>query len=180
MVAVAIAVEKPRRELNTALARSMRPEDEPRVAAFFSTLSRETLRLRFMAYIRRVPPDVLRKLVHIDERREVALVAVVTAAEGDQIIGIASYHLDPPANRAEVAFVVADEWQNMGIGTFFLRKLIGIARSRGIAGLDGQTFLDNRAMRALLTKAGCPVRCNIVQGALDFHIDLSQGSLITL
>jgi hypothetical protein len=35
---------------------------------------------------------------------------------GDEIIVVGRYYLDEHTNRAEVAFVVRDEWQNRGLG----------------------------------------------------------------
>ena len=49
-------------------------------------------------------------------------------------------------NMAEVAFTVAKEFQNKGLGKIFLRKLAVAAREHGISGLVACTAPHNRAM----------------------------------
>jgi acyl CoA:acetate/3-ketoacid CoA transferase beta subunit len=54
--------------------------------------------------------------VYIDHRSEFTLVGTVPEAHGEAIVAVGAYYLDPRTNRAEVAFVVRDQWQNRGIG----------------------------------------------------------------
>ena len=51
-----------------------------------------------------------------------------------------SYYLDTKTNLAEVAFVVRDQWQNHGIGTFLLKHLMRIARRNGIRGFTAEVL----------------------------------------
>ena len=45
------------------------------------------------------------------------------ASAGEEIVAIAQYFLDPKTQAAEVAFIVQDEWQDKGMGTFLLEYL---------------------------------------------------------
>ena len=49
-------------------------------------------------------------------------------------------------NMAEVAFTVAKDFQGMGLGKLFLKKLASAAREHGIAGLVAYTAPHNQAM----------------------------------
>ena len=83
----------------------------------FYSLSQETIYYRYMSHMKRIPRKQLQNFVYVDHRNEVAIVGTVPEAFGEEIIAIGRYYLDQKTNRAEVAFVVRDDWQNRGIGT---------------------------------------------------------------
>ncbi|MCP3938981.1 MAG: GNAT family N-acetyltransferase, partial [Actinomycetia bacterium] len=114
--------------------RPIHPTDEPRMRDLFYDLSQQTLYYRFMSRATRVPRRQIRDFTYIDHRNEIAVIATVPEAHGDEIVGIGRYYLDKTTNRAEVAFVVRDEWQGKGIGTFLYKHLSKIARGNGIGG----------------------------------------------
>ena len=81
-----------------------------------------------------------------------ALVGTVPEAHGEDIIAIGRYYIVPQTNRAEVAFVVRDDWQNRGIGTSLFKLLIMIAKQNGIEGFDAEVLIENKPMLAVLNK----------------------------
>jgi GNAT superfamily N-acetyltransferase len=99
--------------------------------------------------------------VYVDYRDEMAIVGTIPEAYGDQIIAVGRYYLDPGTNRAEVAFIVRDNWQNRGIGTFLLKYLATIARDQGIAGFTAEVLADNMPMLAVLRKSGFRLRSQL-------------------
>ncbi|MDZ4199674.1 MAG: acetyl-CoA hydrolase/transferase C-terminal domain-containing protein, partial [Kiritimatiellia bacterium] len=103
--------------------RPIHPTDEPRVRDLFYALSQETIYYRFMSRIKHIPRREVRNFVFIDHRKDVAIVATVPEADGEAVIAIGRFYLNSKTNMAEVAFVVRDEWQNKGIGTFLLNYL---------------------------------------------------------
>jgi len=153
--------------------RPMHPTDEPRVKALIYALSQQTIYYRFMSHLKRVPQRQIQNFVYVDHRNDVAICVTVPEAWGEEIIAIGRYYLDPRTNRAEVAFVVRDEWQGRGLGSFLLRYLATIARRNGVAGFTAEVLTENRAMQAVMHKTPFKVRSR-VDGAvyhyeLDFH-----------
>ena len=134
-------------------------------------LSRQTIYYRFMREMKRIPHKQIQDFVYIDHRTDVAIVGTLPEAHGEDIIAIGRYYLDPKTNRAEVAFVVRDEWQNRGIGTFLLKYLITVARRNGIAGFTAEVIRDNRAMQAVLHKSGCQTNSTVEEGVYSFVLD---------
>ena len=67
-----------------------------------------------MSHMKRIPRKQMQNFVYIDHRNEVAIVGTVPEAHGEDIIAIGRYYLDQKTNRAEVAFVVRDDWQKRG------------------------------------------------------------------
>ena len=134
-------------------------------------LSRQTIYYRFMREMKSIPHKQIQDFVYIDHRTDVAIVGTLPEAHGEDIIAIGRYYLDPKTNRAEVAFVVRDKWQNRGIGTFLLKSLITIARRNGIGGFTAEVILDNRAMQAVLHKSGCRTSSTVEDGVHSFVLD---------
>jgi acyl-CoA hydrolase/RimJ/RimL family protein N-acetyltransferase len=132
--------------------RPMHPTDENRVRGLFHSLSEHTKYYRFMSHITKVPQKQIQNFVYIDYRSEMALVGTVPEAHGEDIIAIGRYYIVPQTNRAEVAFVVRDDWQNRGIGTSLFKLLIMIAKQNGIEGFDAEVLIENKPMLAVLNK----------------------------
>jgi acyl-CoA hydrolase/RimJ/RimL family protein N-acetyltransferase len=151
--------------------RPIHPTDEPRMKDLFYALSQQTLYYRFMSHMKRIPQKQVQNFVYIDHRNEVSIVGTLPAAHGDDIIATGGYYLDPKTNRAEVAFVVRDDWHNHGIGTFMLRTLINIAKRNGIAGLTAEVLRENKSMQAVLHKSGCRVISRLRGETYSFELE---------
>jgi len=137
--------------------RPMHPTDEPRLTELFHALSKETIYYRFMSQMKFVQRKVIQNFVFINHRTDVAIVATVPEAHGEEIIAIGRYYLDEKTNMAEIAFVVRDEWQNKGIGTALYKHLTLIARRNGIAGFTAEVLKSNRAMLRVINKSDMEV-----------------------
>jgi GNAT superfamily N-acetyltransferase len=143
--------------------RPLRRDERDLVAGFFAGLSDRSRRRRFLAPMPRLPESMLRRLVEVDGRRHVAVVAEV---DGD-CAGIGRFvALPDPPGAAEVAVTVADRFQGRGIGGLLLDAL---ARAAGRAGVTALVYLvdpGNRPMLALLRARGVELafRDGLVQG----------------
>ena len=133
--------------------RPIHPTDEPRMVDLFYALSQETIYYRFMSRSKQIPRSEIQDYVFIDHRTDVAIVATVPEAYGDDIIAIGRYYLDEKTNMAEVAFVVRDDWQNRGIGTELFLYLAKIAVRNGIRGFTAEVLRSNRAMQRVFHKS---------------------------
>ncbi|MCB1162916.1 GNAT family N-acetyltransferase [bacterium] len=151
--------------------RPIHPTDEPRMKDLFYALSQETVYYRFMQAMTRIPERQVLDFVFVDHRRDVAIVGTVPEAHGDEIVAIGRYYLDPVTNRAEVAFVVRDEWQRRGIGTYLLRNLITIARRNGISGFTAEVLKENRPMQTVFHNSGCKVSSRLEGGVVHYELE---------
>jgi acyl-CoA hydrolase/GNAT superfamily N-acetyltransferase len=148
--------------------------DETRVKDLFYTLSQQTIYYRFMKEMKRIPQKQVQDFVYIDHRNEVAIVGTLPEAYGEDIIAIGRYYLNPKSNKAEVAFIVRDKWQNRGIGTFLLKYLITIARRNGIDGFTAEVLRDNRAMQMVLNNSDCQVQSRMEENVISYQLDFNQ------
>ncbi len=112
------------------LIRPISSDDKPALAAAFERLSPESRYRRFFAPLERLSSRDLVYLTEVDHHDHEALVAVDQGSEW--IVGVARYvRSDDPA-EAEVAVVVADPWQGLGVGSALLERLVERARGEGI------------------------------------------------
>ncbi len=151
--------------------RAVHPTDEPRVRELFYSLSQESLYTRFMSRMKWVPRKQMQEFVYIDHRTEVSIVATIPESDGEDIVAMGGYYLDPRTNRAEVAFVVRDDFQSRHIGGFLLKHLTRIARRNGIAGFTAEVLDVNKSMQSVFQNSGLKVRSRLRQGVYSYDLD---------
>jgi len=150
--------------------RSIHPTDEPGMKDLFYALSQQTVYYRFMKDMKRIPHKQVQDFVYVDHRNEVAIVGTLPEAHGEDIIAIGRYYLDPKTNRAEVAFVVRDQWQNRGIGTFIMKFLTTIAKRNGIRGFTAEVLRQNKPMQRVFHKSDCQVKSQLNDDVYSFEL----------
>ncbi|MCK5861075.1 MAG: GNAT family N-acetyltransferase [Candidatus Hydrogenedentes bacterium] len=151
--------------------RSIHLTDEARVRELFHSLSQRSLYTRFMSRMKWVPRKQVQKFVYIDHRSEVSIVATIPEADGDTIVAIGGYYLDLSTNRAEVAFVVLDKYQQQHIGSFLFKQLSTIAKRNGIAGFTAEVLDENKAMQSVFNSSGLAVKSRLREGI--YHYDMA-------
>ena len=150
--------------------RPIHPTDEARARDLFYKLSQGTIYYRFMSRAKVVPRKQIQDFVYIDHRNDVTLVGTRTEAHGEEIIAIGSYYLDPKTNLAEVAFVVNDQWQNRGIGTFLLQQLARAARRSGIRGFTAEVLAENKPMQKVFAKSNYQVETRFTGAVYSYQM----------
>ncbi len=153
--------------------RPVHPTDVPGMKDLLYALSQETLYYRFMAPMKQFSEKQIQDFVYIDHRSEVAIVGTLPEAYGEEIIAVGRYFLNPKTNRAEVAFVVRDVWQNRGIGGYLLKYLSGIAKRHGISGFTAEVLRDNKPMQAVFNRANGEVTSKLRQDVYSYTIDFA-------
>ncbi|MFW8602048.1 GNAT family N-acetyltransferase [Desulfobacterota bacterium M19] len=151
--------------------RPVRPTDEQGIKNLVYALSQETLYYRYMTHSKQFGTRQILDFVYVDHRKNVTIVATTPEAHGEDIVGVGRYFLDESSNRAEVAFVVRDEWQGRGIGLLLFRRLVVIARQSGIAGFTAEVLRDNRKMQSIFNKSGFKVTQHLEDDIYCFKMD---------
>ncbi len=142
------------RDGSEIVIRPIGPEDAEREQAFVRALSPESRYFRFMSTLRELPADMLYRFTHPDFQRELALVALVGEGLATRQIGVARCVADTDRTSAEFAVVVADEWQNRGVGTRLLCELMRAARAVGLRRIWGDILASNHRMLGLMACLG--------------------------
>jgi GNAT superfamily N-acetyltransferase len=132
--------------------RPIRPIDKPLLAEGMARLSARSARFRFLAPKTRLTKAELRYLTEIDFVDHYALVAV-RADDPWCAAGVARWVRDRERpDVAELAIVVDDDLQRLGLGTALVFALADAARARGITRFTGTALTENVAARRLFLR----------------------------
>jgi len=142
--------------------RPIRPEDEPLMVQFHTTLSERSVYLRYFCSLSlstRVEHERLVRICFGSYDRGFALVADRKNPENGhhQVLGVGRFSA---INRmeAEAAVLVSDRWQGRGLGTELLAGVARVAREEKFQRLSGEILRDNLATQAIFKKVGFKLR----------------------
>jgi acetyltransferase len=143
--------------------RPIRPEDEPLMVKFHETLSDRSVYLRYFCSLslsRRVAHERLLRICFGDYDREMVLVAEHTDAKTGErsILAVGRMNKLHSGNEAEVAVLVSDRYQKLGLGHELLRRIIEVARDERMSSVSAEMLTDNVAMQVIMKRLGFGVR----------------------
>ncbi|MBS0878306.1 MULTISPECIES: bifunctional acetate--CoA ligase family protein/GNAT family N-acetyltransferase [unclassified Tatumella] len=154
------------------LFRPILPEDEPGLKTFISRVTKEDLYYRYFSEINEFTHEDLANMTQIDYDREMAIVAVQPAANGEEIIGVTRAISDPDNIDAEFSILVRSDLKNIGLGRRLLEKMILYTRQHGLQQLNGITMPDNQGMIALAHKLNFRVERQPEDGIVTLQLIL--------
>jgi GNAT superfamily N-acetyltransferase len=131
----------------------MRPDDGARLVAFHERLLPRSVFLRFFSFHPELSVKEVERFTHVDYVNRLALVV----ESGGRLIAVGRYDSAPGDTEAEVAFVVADDFQHHGIGALLLDELARAAWPRGVTSFRAETLCENRTMLDVFHHSGFPV-----------------------
>jgi RimJ/RimL family protein N-acetyltransferase len=135
------------------MIRPARAADAGALQGLFHRLSEDDVYTRFFRRLRSLSYRDLQTLCNVNHETEVAFLAVTGPRENEEVIGSACYFLSPTTNLAEVAFMVAPEFQGAGLGTALQARLQEYAMSRGVRGFVSEILPRNTSMLRLAARA---------------------------
>jgi acetyltransferase len=123
-------------------------------ADFVRHLSMDSRYKRFMVTVRELPESKLRYLTDVDQVRHVALAATVEHDGRETLVGVARYVVDASGTGCEFAIAVDDAWQGTGLAGILMHALIDVARTRGLATMEGSVLATNTRMLKFMRQLG--------------------------
>jgi RimJ/RimL family protein N-acetyltransferase len=153
--------------------RRVEPDDASLISDGFARLSEESRRLRFLGPKARLSSAELRYFTEIDHHNHEALIAVSRLS--GRGLGVARFiRLADDPTTADLAVVVADEWQQAGLGTALVARLVDRARCEGIARFSALLSSENEGARRLLRRTGTSVRLvGRDAGTMSYEMELT-------
>lgn len=137
--------------------RPISPEDKPLLSAGLRMLSPETAFRRFLSPKVSFSAAELRYLTEVDQIDHIALVALEAASGG--LIAVARC-VRVADDTAELAIVVGDPWQRMGLGRALVERL---AERAGVAKFSGTMLASNRGAVRLMRGFGTHVDRDVIE-----------------
>ncbi|MFP4416507.1 MAG: GNAT family N-acetyltransferase [Chitinispirillaceae bacterium] len=134
--------------------RPIKPTDTHSLRDMFYSLSEKSIAFRFLEPIKAFPQEFVQKLANIDYTSDMGIAATIKDMGGERIIGIAHYFRNKENNRAEISFLVRDDWHNKGVGTYLFEILSSVGQKRGVSGFDANVSADNANMLGIFFNSG--------------------------
>ena len=166
------------RDGRSVTIRAIRPDDKGPLIDALSKVSRQSLYLRLFSTKRNFSDEELNQITAVDFVNIVALVAVLAKDGVDQIVGGGRYiRMEPSGtgHSAEVAFLIDDAHQGLGIGSRLFKHLVVIARESGITQFEAEVLPSNARMLRLFTRSGLPVATTMTRDSVHVTIQLSPA-----
>ena len=157
--------------------RPIRPEDEPLMIKFHASLSDRSVYYRYFQFIeldRRIAHERLMHICFVDYDLEMALVVdrLNPITREHEILGVGRLATLPASNEAEFAVIVSDQWQQRGLGSELLRRLLQIGRDKKLARITAIILPENRGMQRVCEKLGVSLRYDREERLVKARIDL--------
>ncbi len=111
-------------------------------------------------------------LTDVDHHDHEALLAV--DSERDDAVGVARF-VRVSDGVAECAIVVADDWQNRGLGGQLLERLVERAREEGVERFTALVLAEDTDARRLLERLGNTVR-HAEGSQIELEIECRRGA----
>lgn len=155
--------------------RPVKPTDEGLLQQFFYHLDEKDRVMRFLAPKKIFPHEQTQQEVNIDYVNTFAVVGLYGDEDKEEpleIVCAGSYYLDTTGNTnwAEIATVIAGQWQRKGLGTHIFEKLIEIALEYGISGFFGEIAPYNKGILSILNKLPYNVQLTTQADSIEFEI----------
>jgi acetyltransferase len=138
--------------------RLIHPDDEQRMIRFHKGLSERSVYMRYfesLSLAARTAHTRLARICFADPEHETVLIALCSDVRGEQnIVAVARLTKLFDPSKAEIALLVQDEFQGLGLGTELLRRLIQVARNQKMTQVQGEMLRDNTSIQRVLKKFG--------------------------
>jgi acetyltransferase len=143
--------------------RPISPDDEQFMIKFHQGLSERSVYMRYfesLSLAARTAHTRLSRICFADPARDTVLVTLsLDEHPGEQkILAVGRLSKLSDASNAEVALLVLDEFQGLGLGTELLHRLVQSAREQKITRIEAEILRDNTAIQRVLKKFGFRLR----------------------
>lgn len=135
------------------LIRPAHAADADALRTLFHLMSPDDVYTRFFRRVRSLSYQDLQTLCNVNHETQVAFLAVTGPRENEVVVASGCYFLNPTTNLAEVAYMVAPQWQGQGLGTALQTRLQDYAMARGVKGFIAEILVNNERMVRLAANA---------------------------
>jgi len=151
--------------------RPLLPSDEFAYRNFFYSLQEKTIYMRYFYKMRTFSHEVVQKQwSSVDYHKNMSILGLVQKGGHKEIMAIGSYAQESK-ERAEVAFVVREDFQNKGIASYLLEILKKIAIENHYTSFCATVLRENSAMISVFKKI-FPHAIILPGGGSDLKIEM--------
>ena len=163
------------RDQRPIIVRAIRPDDKGLVVEALPHVSADSVYRRLFTMKKTITDEGLKKVTEVDFVNTVALVAALQKNGSEQLVGGGRYIRSGTSDvgqRAEVAFLIEDAFQGLGIASLIFKHLLAIARASGIAQFEAEVLPSNEAMLKVFTRSGLSIKRTATRESVHVLMDL--------
>jgi len=154
----------------TVRFRAIKPSDEEEMRRLFYRFSDEAVYYRYFSTVKTMPHYRMQEYVNIDFSQTMSIVGIIGEHGHDHIIAEARYIKNRQNLFAEVAFIVDEKYQRIGIATYMYQMLIRLAKEEGLQGFTADVLSSNIEMMKVFSKGGHRTSANLENGLYEVTI----------
>ncbi len=155
--------------------RTLRASDRDRIADAVRQLDRDSIYTRLFTYRSELTDAGLDRIMAVDPVRDVMLVVTVGAGADEKVIASGRFIGAPNNSRSgEIAFMVEEDYQGLGIAGRLIRHLADLARARGVTTFEADVLGQNKGMLAVFARSGLPMRQRREGGVVHVTLSLAE------
>ncbi len=161
--------------------RPAKPTDERALKEFFYSLPRDESYIRFLSNMKVFPHYDVRRMVNVDYRSEMSILALAGEMEADRIIAIGRFILgEEEPSKAEIDFLVHPDQGRKGVASFLIQHLAEIARNNGVRNLVAYITSGNERVFGVFVKLGYVVEGSFRDGTYEIRLNFDQPAEVCL
>jgi acyl-CoA hydrolase/RimJ/RimL family protein N-acetyltransferase len=154
--------------------RPLLPSDEFASRNFFYSLQAESIYYRFFHHKQLFSHSTIQEQwANVDYRKNMSIIGLISEGGHKDIMAIASY-AQAEQDRAEVAFVVREDFQGQGVGSHLLDVLEKIAKENEYRGFTASVLRENVAMIHILRKRYPNAKVKAMRGETVIDMDFED------
>jgi GNAT superfamily N-acetyltransferase len=157
----------------TLSLRPIRCDDAEKLVEFHTHLSFDSIYRRYFSLHPVLSSTEVKHFTQVDYVNRLALVV----EDGDHLVAVGRYDRYPECTTAEVAFVVRDDYQHLGLGHRLLDALAAAAWERGITNFSAETMSSNHAMMSVFRHSGFPVTSSSAFNEISVRFPIDPGHI---
>jgi acetyltransferase len=143
---------------------------------FHQALSERTVYLRYFQPLKlsqRTAHERLTRICFTDYDREMPLVVERKKADGtSEILAVGRLSKLHGRNEAELAALVSDGAQHLGLGSELYRRMLQVAKDEKIAVVSSNMLSENHEMRAICVRLGFKLQSSVEDNTMHAELAL--------
>jgi RimJ/RimL family protein N-acetyltransferase len=126
--------------------RAIKPSDEDGMRRLFYSFSDEAIYRRYFFHVSTMPHKKMQEYVNIDYSNELSIVGIIGESGQRKIIAEARFAKDEQGPFGNIAFIVDEKYQGIGIASYLYKTLIRLGKERGLKGFTAEVLKENKSM----------------------------------
>ncbi len=154
--------------------RPIKPSDEEQMRKLFYRFSDEAIYNRYFYCVTVMPHSKMQEYVNINWKNTLSIVGLVGEPGQGVLIAEARYLKEVSGQTAEVAIIVDENYNSIGIATYMVNLLVKLGKERNIKAFTAEVLFSNRAIMRVFKKAVPDLETTLSEGVYSVVMPLDD------